>query len=63
MIAVYRVVLIAASAAALALVAGRIRRLAQGPFPARGRLLNEWAWTLLPLLALGALLWRAMGLK
>lgn len=63
MIAVYRVVVLAASAAVVVLVAGRIRRLTQGPRPARGRLLNEWAWTLFPVLVLGALVWRAMGLK
>lgn len=63
MTTIYMVVLLAASAAAVALVAGRIHRLAQGPRPARGRLLNEWAWTLLPLLVLGALLWHALGMK
>jgi hypothetical protein len=57
----YIVTLVAATVAALALVAWRLVRLVRGPRPATGRLLNEWTWTLVPLLVLGALLWRAMA--
>lgn len=60
---VYEFVLSVSAAAAAGLVAWRLRRLLRGPRPALGRLLNEWAWTLVPLLILGALIWRAFSVK
>lgn len=53
----YEVVLWACAAAVLALVALRAARWRRQPWPGWGRLLNEWAWTAVPLMVLGFLLW------
>lgn len=55
----YILVLLACSLAVLALVGWRLAGLRRQRLPSRGRLLNEWIWTLLPLATLALLLWHA----
>ena len=57
--AAYVTVLAACTAAVAALVGWRLVHL-RGRRSSRGRLLNEWVWTLIPLLALAVLLWQAL---
>ncbi|HVA64354.1 MAG TPA: hypothetical protein VNF74_11565 [Terriglobales bacterium] len=57
--AAYVTVLAACTAAVAALVGWRLVHL-RGRRPSLGRLLNEWVWTLIPLLALAVLLWQAL---
>ena len=58
--AAYVTVLAACTAAAAALVGWRLVHLRGHRRPARARLLNEWIWTLIPLLVLAVLLWQAL---
>lgn len=66
MSAVYVTVLMACTAALLALIVRRALWVARrsrsgaGPRPARGRLINEWIWTAIPVLVLLVLLWQAL---
>ncbi len=63
---IYVIVLIACTAAVLALVLWRLRHLRANPpkggepLPSRGRLINEWIWTVVPVAILVALLWRTL---
>lgn len=56
----YVIVLIVCTAAALALVLWRLRHVRAHPVPSRGRLINEWIWTVVPVAILVALLWRTL---
>lgn len=56
----YLMVLAACTAAVVALVGWRLVTLRRRPRPSRGRLINEWIWTLIPLAVLAALLWMAL---
>lgn len=56
----YLIVLSLCTAAVVALVALRSLQILRGPRPTPGRLWNEWAWTVIPLLVLAALLWHAL---
>ena len=60
MFTIYLSLLLACTAVLLVLILRRVLGLLRRPRPARGRLLNEWAWTVIPLLVLLALLWRAL---
>ncbi|MGH9412511.1 MAG: hypothetical protein ACRD0Y_02115 [Terriglobales bacterium] len=60
---VYIVVLIACSAAVMGLVLWRLSHLHAHPLPSRGRLLNEWIWTVVPVAILVGLLWRVLVSK
>jgi hypothetical protein len=53
----YRTVLAACTAAVAALVGWRLVTMRRHARTSRGRLLNEWIWTLIPLAVLAALLW------
>ncbi|HUX66010.1 MAG TPA: hypothetical protein VMV31_00820 [Terriglobales bacterium] len=55
----YVTVLAACATAVAALVGWRLVHL-RGRRPSRARLLNEWIWTLIPLLVLAVLLWQAL---
>ncbi|MGH9475045.1 MAG: hypothetical protein ACRD1C_01800 [Terriglobales bacterium] len=59
--AVYTVVLAACTMAVLGLVLWRLSHLWEGSRPSRGRLINEWIWTLVPVIILAGLLWRALA--
>ncbi|MGH9487240.1 MAG: hypothetical protein ACRD04_06565 [Terriglobales bacterium] len=61
--ALYLIVLLACSFAVLALVGWRLLHLHVNGAPSRDRRINEWIWTLVPILILGALLWRALVAK
>lgn len=54
---VYITILLACTAAVVALIGWRLVTLRRHPRPSRGRLINEWIWTLIPLAVLAALLW------
>lgn len=57
---IYLIVLLACTAAVLALVLWRLRHLRANPAASRGRLINEWIWTVVPVAILVALLWRTL---
>jgi heme/copper-type cytochrome/quinol oxidase subunit 2 len=56
----YLTLLSACTAAVLALVVWRLVTMRGHARPSRGRLLNEWIWTLIPLAVLAALAWAAL---
>ena len=56
----YLIVLIACTAAVVALVVWRLLHLRRHAPASRGRLVNEWIWTLIPVATLAVLLWRSL---
>ncbi|HEY8056076.1 MAG TPA: hypothetical protein VIE13_09210 [Terriglobales bacterium] len=56
----YLIVLIACTAAVGALVVWRLLHLRRHAPASRGRLVNEWIWTLIPVATLAVLLWRSL---
>ncbi|MGH9467754.1 MAG: hypothetical protein ACRD1Y_10405 [Terriglobales bacterium] len=63
MTAVYLIVLAACSLGVLGLIAWRLLHLGAHPRPSRGRLINEWIWTIIPVGILAALIWSALMRK
>lgn len=59
--AAYTAVLWACTLAVLALVLWRLAHLWTRPQPSPARLINEWVWTLVPVLILVGLLWRVLA--
>lgn len=59
--AAYLTVLSACTAAVAMLVGWRLVHLRRSGHRGRGRLLNEWIWTAIPLGVLVLLLWSALG--
>ena len=58
---VYLATLTACTAAAAFLVVWRLAAVSRKAHPGRARLLNEWAWTLIPLIVLAGLLYHSLN--
>jgi heme/copper-type cytochrome/quinol oxidase subunit 2 len=56
----YLTVLFACTAGVLMLIGWRLVAMRRHGRPSRGRVINEWIWTLIPLAVLAALVWSAL---